>query len=106
MLPMFSTCWAGRNPWKVRCFDCGYTVDQQKVFKHEAQVAWNRMCQQIQNKPCMNCPDRYPGCADHCKKPRFRAWKYQQELQREAKERNRSLESYTAGEIRKNRRIK
>lgn len=30
-----------QEPWKVRCFDCGYTVDQQKIFKHEAQVAWN-----------------------------------------------------------------
>jgi len=31
-----------REPWKVRCFDCGYTVDMQKIFKHEAQVAWNQ----------------------------------------------------------------
>ena len=31
-----------QEPWKVRCFDCGYTVDQQKIFKHEAQVAWNK----------------------------------------------------------------
>ena len=31
-----------QEPWKVSCFDCGYTVDQQKIFKHEAQVAWNK----------------------------------------------------------------
>ena len=31
-----------QEPWKVSCFDCGYTVDQQKIFKHEAQVAWNQ----------------------------------------------------------------
>lgn len=31
-----------QEPWKVRCFDCGYTVDQQRIFKHEAQVAWNK----------------------------------------------------------------
>lgn len=31
-----------QEPWKVRCFDCGYTVDRQKIFKHEAQVAWNK----------------------------------------------------------------
>ena len=31
-----------QEPWKVRCFDCGYTVDQQKIFKHEAQAAWNK----------------------------------------------------------------
>ena len=31
-----------QEPWKVSCFDCGYTVDQQKIFKHEAQAAWNK----------------------------------------------------------------
>lgn len=31
-----------QEPWKVRCFDCGYTVDRQAIFKHEAQVAWNK----------------------------------------------------------------
>lgn len=31
-----------QEPWKVRCFDCGYTVDKQKILKHEAQVAWNK----------------------------------------------------------------
>lgn len=33
-----------QEPWKVRCFDCGYTVDKQTLFKHEAQVHWNRRC--------------------------------------------------------------
>lgn len=31
-----------QEPWKVCCFDCGYTVDKQKIFRHEAQVAWNK----------------------------------------------------------------
>lgn len=31
-----------QEPWKVACFDCGCTVDRQKIFKHEAQVAWNK----------------------------------------------------------------
>ena len=31
-----------QEPWKVSCFDCGYTVDKQAIFKHEAQVAWNK----------------------------------------------------------------
>lgn len=31
-----------QEPWKVRCFDCGFTVDKQAVFKHEAQAAWNK----------------------------------------------------------------
>lgn len=31
-----------QEPWKVMCFDCGFTVDKQKIFRHEAQVAWNK----------------------------------------------------------------
>lgn len=31
-----------QEPWKVRCFDCGYTVDEQKIWRHEAQVVWNK----------------------------------------------------------------
>ena len=31
-----------QEPWKVSSFDCGYTVDQQKIWRHEAQVAWNK----------------------------------------------------------------
>lgn len=31
-----------QEPWRVRCFDCGFTVDREKVFRHEAQVEWNR----------------------------------------------------------------
>ena len=31
-----------QEPWKVRCFDCRYTVDRQAIFKHEAQIAWNK----------------------------------------------------------------
>ena len=31
-----------QKSWKVRCFDCGYTVDKQKIFRQEAQVAWNQ----------------------------------------------------------------
>lgn len=31
-----------QEPWKVRCFDCGHTVDKRAIFRHEAQVAWNQ----------------------------------------------------------------
>lgn len=31
-----------QEPWRVRCFDCGHTVDKQAVFRHEAQIAWNK----------------------------------------------------------------
>ena len=95
-----------QEPWKVRCFDCGFTVDCQAASKHEAQVGWNRKCQQMQDKPCMGCPDRYPGCSDHCKKIRFRAWKHQQELQRAAKEQKREIDMYQVGEMMKNRRVR
>lgn len=30
--------------------------------------------------PCMGCPDRYPGCSDHCQKPEYLA--YREELAR------------------------
>lgn len=31
-----------QEPWRVRCFDCGHTVDKQAIFRHEAQGHWNR----------------------------------------------------------------
>ena len=31
-----------REPWKVRCFDCGYTVDKEAACKHDAQLNWNK----------------------------------------------------------------
>ena len=34
-------------------------------------------------KPCKGCPDRYPGCADHCEKEAFLEWKAEQEKIRE-----------------------
>lgn len=95
-----------QEPWKVQCFDCGFTVDERAIFKHEAQIHWNRKCNQMQDKPCMGCPDRYPGCSDHCQKIRFRAWKYQQELQRAAKEQKREIDRYQIGEMMKNRRVR
>ena len=95
-----------QEPWKVCCFDCGFTVDQQKIFRHEAQVAWNRECQEKQEKPCLNCQDRKPGCADHCRKGRFLKWKADKDQRLAAQHRQSALNSYTLGEIRKNRRIR
>lgn len=40
------------------------------------------MTETMQNhryNPCNGCPDRYPACSDHCKKPEFLAWKAEQE---------------------------
>lgn len=28
--------------------------------------------------PCKGCPDRYPGCSDHCRKPQKLAWEAEQ----------------------------
>jgi endogenous inhibitor of DNA gyrase (YacG/DUF329 family) len=28
--------------------------------------------------PCRGCPDRYPACSDHCRKPEYQAWKDEQ----------------------------
>lgn len=28
--------------WRVRCFDCGLTVDSGTGIRHEAQLGWNR----------------------------------------------------------------
>ena len=28
--------------------------------------------------PCKGCPDRYPACSAHCKKPEYLAWKEEQ----------------------------
>ena len=27
--------------WRVRCFDCGHTVDKGCTVRHDAQQAWN-----------------------------------------------------------------
>lgn len=32
----------GGAAWRVKCFDCGYTVDKGNKVKHDAQLAWNR----------------------------------------------------------------
>ena len=32
----------GGAKWRVRCFDCGYTVDKGNAVRHDAQIAWNK----------------------------------------------------------------
>lgn len=55
------------------------------------------------NNPCYGCPDRYPACSDHCRKPDFLAWREEQEKIRANREKYRNLDSYTADEIRKSK---
>ena len=31
-----------QEPWRVQCFQCGHAVDKQALFRHEAQIAWNK----------------------------------------------------------------
>ena len=42
---------AGRlkEPWKVRCFDCGYTVDKEAACKHDAQGHWNEEARNVRH---------------------------------------------------------
>lgn len=47
------------------------------------------MLETIRNKrdnPCKGCPDRYPACSDHCKKPALLSWRAEQELIRKNRE--------------------
>lgn len=33
--------------------------------------------------PCKDCPDRYPGCHDHCEKESYLEWRRLRELKRQ-----------------------
>ena len=54
--------------------------------------------------PCKGCPDRYPGCSDHCRKDAYLRWKQEQDLIRANRAKGRDNDSYTVDAIRKNRR--
>lgn len=32
----------GGAAWRVKCFDCGHTVDKGNKVRHDAQVNWNK----------------------------------------------------------------
>ena len=32
----------GGAAWRVKCFDCGYTVDKGNKVRHDARVNWNK----------------------------------------------------------------
>ena len=36
----------GGFAWRVKCFDCGYTVDNGNVVRHDAQLSWNNEVRQ------------------------------------------------------------
>lgn len=31
----------GGAAWRVKCYDCGYTVDKGNKVRHDAQINWN-----------------------------------------------------------------
>ena len=33
----------GGAKWRVKCFDCGFTVDKGNTVRHGAQLLWNKM---------------------------------------------------------------
>lgn len=35
----------GGAKWRVKCFDCGHTVDKGNTVRHDAQRAWNKSVQ-------------------------------------------------------------
>ena len=55
------------------------------------------------DNPCYGCPDRYPACSDHCKKPDFLAWREEQKRIRENRAKYDTTTDYTADQINKNR---
>ena len=32
----------GGAAWRVKCFDCGFTVDKGNRVRHDAQLNWNK----------------------------------------------------------------
>lgn len=40
--------------------------------------------------PCKGCPDRYPACSDHCRKPEYLAWREEMDRIRKARQDYRS----------------
>lgn len=56
--------------------------------------------------PCKGCPDRYPACSGHCKKPEYLKWKAEQDLIRKNRKAYKDAWAYPAREILKNRGVK
>ena len=56
--------------------------------------------------PCKGCPDRYTACSDYCKKPEYLMWRKELETVRHNRQKDRSVNSYQADEIWKNRRVR
>ena len=58
------------------------------------------------NKPCMGCEDKVPGCQDHCDKPAYVRFRARLDTIRRNRARCRSADGYQSDMIRKNRRTR
>lgn len=67
-------------------------------------MAGLKTCRDI--PPCSGCRDRYTACSDHCKKPEYLNWRKELETIRHNRQKDRSVNSYQADQIRKNRRVR
>lgn len=56
--------------------------------------------------PCKGCPDRYPGCSDHCRKEAFLKWKEAQATIRANRAKDRINESYHVETVRRTKRCR
>lgn len=56
------------------------------------------------NKPCMGCEDKVPGCQDHCDKPAYLKFRARLDTINRNRARGRSLNGYQSDMIRRNRR--
>lgn len=55
--------------------------------------------------PCKGCPDRYPACSDHCKKPEYLKWCAEKELiDKNRKAYNKELWAHTETTIKRFKR--
>ena len=58
------------------------------------------------DRPCYECPDRFPGCSDSCRKPTFLAQRERERVIRENRRKYNETTSYTVDQIRRNRRVR
>jgi hypothetical protein len=59
-----------------------------------------------ENKPCLGCEDKVPGCSDHCDKPEYLKFRKRMETIRRNRARHRTVDGYQSDMIWKNRRAR
>ena len=59
-----------------------------------------------ENKPCLGCEDKVPGCQDHCDKPAYVRFRAMLDTIRRNRMRNSTVDGYQSDMIRRNRRTR